>query len=78
MIMKLSSSKNKKANYDSYKERQIEYEKHRVRSFLQPWSNAFPWVRHTMMMARTKKIMYCEVGQFFFGPLDLGSGPPEF
>ena len=62
-----TKSKNKKANYDSYKERQIEYEKHRVRSFLQPWGNAFPWVRHTMMMARPKKKCIVKWVSFFLG-----------
>ena len=46
MIMKL---KNKKAKYDVYKDSHNEYEKHRVRSFQQPWGNAFTWVPHTVM-----------------------------
>ena len=62
------------------KERQNEYEKHRVRSFQQPWGNAFLWVPHIGMTDTNgaDQKMYCEVCQFYFGPLDLGSGPPGF
>ena len=74
-----NETKTKKAKYDAYRERQIEYEKHRVRSFQQPWGNEFQWVRHTMTTdtnGSDKK--YCIVKCVcFFGPLDLGSGPPE-
>ena len=31
------------------KERQNEYEKHRIPSFQQPWGNEFQWARHTVM-----------------------------
>ena len=62
------TSRNKKAKYDAYKERQNEYEKRRVRSFQQPWCNEFPWVRHTVITdtnGAEKKIMFCEVCQRF-------------
>ena len=47
-----NETKNKKAKYNAYKERQNEYEKHCVRSFQQPrawWGNECPWVQHTVM-----------------------------
>ena len=44
-----NETKNKKAKYDAFKGRQNEYEKHRIRSFQQPWCNEFLWVRHTVM-----------------------------
>ena len=41
-----NETKNKKAKYDAYKDRQNEYEKHRVSilSTAVDWSNEFSWV----------------------------------
>ena len=63
-----NETKNKKPKYDVYKERQNDYEKRHVRSFQQPWGNE--WVRHTVMNntnGADKRIMYCEMCQFFSG-----------
>ena len=44
------------------------------------WGNEFPWVRHTVMTDTngTDKKFIVKCVRFFFGPLDLGSGPLEF